>query len=203
MSYGKTNMSKINIWRPYKEIGPNMQIHEPVAIIKPEVIALKGHSIISEFCHIIGGLGITIGQFCHLSAATVIGGGGYFVAEDFVNVSAASQIITGSDTADGDALVGAAVPEEFRNVNRSFVHLERFSWVATNAVVRHGVTIGEGAVVGAGSVVLNDIEPWTINVGTPAKPIRSRPKSTIIELANRVYEQFKVKPFILKEKPWE
>lgn len=47
-------------------------------------------------------------------------------------------------------------------------------WVATGAVVLPGVTICEGAVVGAGSVVTKDVEPWTVVAGNPAKFIKKR-----------------------------
>lgn len=45
-------------------------------------------------------------------------------------------------------------------------------WIAANVVVLPGVTIGEGAVVGAGSVVTKDVDPFTLVVGNPAKFIR-------------------------------
>ena len=47
-------------------------------------------------------------------------------------------------------------------------------WVATGAIVLPGVTIGEGAVVAAGSVVTKDVEPWTVVGGNPAKFIKKR-----------------------------
>ena len=47
-------------------------------------------------------------------------------------------------------------------------------WIATGAIVLPGVTIGEGAVVGAGSVVTKDVEPWTVVGGNPAKFIKKR-----------------------------
>ena len=40
-----------------------------------------------------------------------------------------------------------------------------------NAIILKGVTIGEGAVVGAGSVVTHDVPPWTIAAGNPAKVV--------------------------------
>lgn len=40
--------------------------------------------------------------------------------------------------------------------------------------MRMGVIIGEGAVVGARSVIFKNIEPWDIVVGNPAKPIKKR-----------------------------
>ena len=48
------------------------------------------------------------------------------------------------------------------------------AWLGRNVVVLPGITVGEGAIVGAGSVVTKDVEPYTIVGGAPAKLIRSR-----------------------------
>lgn len=48
------------------------------------------------------------------------------------------------------------------------------SWVAGWSIILPGVTIGEGAVVAAGSVVTKDVEPWTVVGGNPAKVIKKR-----------------------------
>lgn len=48
------------------------------------------------------------------------------------------------------------------------------AWVGARAFVMPGVTIGEGAVVGAGSVVTKDVAPWTIVAGNPAKFVKKR-----------------------------
>ncbi|MGP1585275.1 MAG: acyltransferase [Schwartzia sp. (in: firmicutes)] len=45
------------------------------------------------------------------------------------------------------------------------------AWIGMNAIILKGVTIGEGAVVGAGSVVTHDVPPWTIAAGNPAKVV--------------------------------
>jgi maltose O-acetyltransferase len=47
-------------------------------------------------------------------------------------------------------------------------------WIGMGVSVLPGVTIGEGCVVGAGSVVVKDLEPFSVSVGNPAKMIRSR-----------------------------
>ena len=47
-------------------------------------------------------------------------------------------------------------------------------WIAYHAIILPGVTIGEGAVVGAGAVVTKDVEPYTIVAGNPAKTIKKR-----------------------------
>lgn len=48
------------------------------------------------------------------------------------------------------------------------------SWIGTRAFISMGVTIGEGAVVGATSSVYKDVEPWTVVGGNPAKFIKRR-----------------------------
>jgi acetyltransferase-like isoleucine patch superfamily enzyme len=49
-------------------------------------------------------------------------------------------------------------------------------WIGFNVIVLKGVNIGEGAIVGAGSVVTKDVAPWTIVAGNPAKLIREIPE---------------------------
>lgn len=54
------------------------------------------------------------------------------------------------------------------------IRVESFAWVAADAFVGMGVTIGEGAVVGARAAVFKDVEPWTVVGGNPAKFIKKR-----------------------------
>jgi len=45
------------------------------------------------------------------------------------------------------------------------------AWIGTGVIILPNVTIGKGAIVGAGSVVTKDVDPYTIVAGSPAKPI--------------------------------
>jgi maltose O-acetyltransferase len=56
------------------------------------------------------------------------------------------------------------------------------AWIGYRAIILPGVKIGEGAVVGAGSVVSKDVNPFTIVVGNPAKPIGERNRDLIYNL---------------------
>ncbi len=48
------------------------------------------------------------------------------------------------------------------------------AWVAADAFIGMGVTIGQGAVVGARAAVFKDVEPWTVVGGNPAREIKRR-----------------------------
>lgn len=50
-------------------------------------------------------------------------------------------------------------------------------WIGFDSIILKGTTIGEGAVVGAGSVVTKDVPPWTIVAGNPARIIREIPEN--------------------------
>ena len=52
------------------------------------------------------------------------------------------------------------------------IHIGRRAWIGAGATILPGITVGENAVVGAGSVVTKDVEPDTIVAGNPAKVIR-------------------------------
>ena len=58
-------------------------------------------------------------------------------------------------------------------------------WIGANAIILAGVTIGDGAIIGANSLVTGDVEPYSIVYGTPAKKQRYRfDKNIITELLN-------------------
>jgi len=49
------------------------------------------------------------------------------------------------------------------------VVIEDDVWIGFNSTILKGVRIGRGAIIGAGSVVAKDVEPWTVNVGNPLR----------------------------------
>lgn len=53
------------------------------------------------------------------------------------------------------------------------VCIEDHVWIGTRAMILKGVTIGEGAIIGAGSVVTKDVPPHSIAVGVPARVVRT------------------------------
>ncbi len=54
-------------------------------------------------------------------------------------------------------------------------------WIGHNAIIMPNVQIGNGAIIGSGAVVTHDVEPYSVVVGVPAKPIKKRFSDEIIE----------------------
>jgi len=65
--------------------------------------------------------------------------------------------------------------------NRNFVKVGSDVFVGANAILLPGVTIGNGAIIGAGSVVTSDVPPYAIVTGVPARVIRYRYSPEIIQ----------------------
>ena len=61
---------------------------------------------------------------------------------------------------------------------RKPIFIDDYVWIATNAIILPGVSIGKGAVIGAGAVVSKDVEPFSIMVGNPAKPLSKKREKT-------------------------
>ena len=64
-------------------------------------------------------------------------------------------------------------PSERRMLTSRPVTLCNNVWIGAGAIVLPGVTVGENAVVGAGSVVTHDVPPDTVVAGNPARVIKS------------------------------
>ena len=58
------------------------------------------------------------------------------------------------------------------NMDAKKIIIEDDVWIGFNSIILRGVTIGRGAIIGAGSVETKDVEAWTVNVGNPLRCIR-------------------------------
>ena len=159
-----------------KSLGPGVRIYEMAKIARPEVVEIGEGTQVDDFVFINGGSGVTIGCYNHIASFVSVVGGGKLITHDYVGIAAGARIVTGTHHYGGGQRISPLILEEEQCVIRGIVVLEADVFVGTNAIIHPNVTIGEGAIIGSGGLVLKDVEPWTINVGVPVKVIGYRPR---------------------------
>lgn len=119
------------------------------------------HSYAAYDCLIIN---CSIGSFCSIAPGVVIG-----AAQHPLNrVSTSPAFENVANSSPKARFANFPVPECKRTIIDSDV------WIGQNAIIKDGVKIGIGAVIGSGAVVTKDIEPYAIVGGCPAQIIRYR-----------------------------
>ena len=162
-------------------------IYEPVVMTgRRDRINLAETCRIDSFVKLEAGNGVYIAAFVHVASFAHLNiGGGELWLHEYSAVASSCLIVTGSNVMDALTL-SACAPAEMQHVERGKVVVERYATLYAGVKVAPNVTIGEGAIVGMGSVVLKDIPAWEVWAGTPAKLIRKR---TITEQAEQQRQQ--------------
>lgn len=157
----------------FKKIGIDVLIDNSVQITRPHLIELGNHISI-DMCVYFSTAAI-IGDYIHIAPqVSIIGGANaLLIMEDFTSIAAGSKIICASDDFT-KGFLNPFTPLEFRNVINKPIIFKKYSSIGVNSVILPGVTLAEGSVLGANSLLKHDTEPWTIYAGSPAKPIGIR-----------------------------
>ena len=130
---------------------------------------------------------VTIGNHSYI-------GGGFFISRSSIEIGNNVTIAWGGTFYDHDShsldymCRRKDIDDELndiRNGRRNFIENKDWSvvnsksikicddaWIGMNVIILKGVTIGEGAIVGAGSVVTKDVPAWTVVAGNPAKVVK-------------------------------
>ena len=82
-------------------------------------------------------------------------------------------------------------------LNNGPIIIEDEVWIGTNAIILSGVTIGKGAMIAAGAVVTQNVPPFAIIGGVPAKLIRYKFSDDIIAVLKPIYLNDLPKAFII------
>ncbi len=170
----------------FASVGQDVVIWPLAKIVGKSAISFGDSVIIDDFVFLMGGARTTIGSFVHIASFVSIAGGGEFSMGDFSAISGGSRVYTGNDDYLGNYLTNPTVPEPYRKAVRSFVSIGRHAIVGANSVILPGVTIGEGVAIGANSLITRDCEPWTIYVGSPARPLKERPRERLLALESEL-----------------
>jgi acetyltransferase-like isoleucine patch superfamily enzyme len=122
--------------------GSNVRLRMPLVIYHPENLSLGDSVDIGEFAVLRASGGLRIGDRVLVAAHAVLTTRGHPQSLPRYGRTQDAPIIVESDV-----------------------------WIGAGAIVLPGVTIGRGAIVAAGAVVTDDVGPFTIVGGVPAKPI--------------------------------
>jgi acetyltransferase-like isoleucine patch superfamily enzyme len=160
-----------------------LTIYPLARIIGRENIAFGDPVIIDDFTLIVARDPVVFGDYVHIAAFSSITGGQRLEIGDFSAVSQGARILTGTDDFTDWGMGNSTVPPAFRNATRSPVVIGRFCIIGANAVVLPGVRIGEGATVGAGTVVTRDLDPWGVYLGN--RRLRDRDRAAVLATHDR------------------
>lgn len=123
--------------------------------------------ITSDLSHL--GEGIQIESNVYIGPNSILGAAGMLRIKSGSQIGANVQFIAENHIfEDGNQSIAE------QGTIRKGIIVEENCWIGNNAIILDGVKIGEGSVIGAGSVVTKSIEPFSIAVGNPAKVIKKR-----------------------------
>lgn len=142
----------------FKKPGANIFIFPPFHFTSPE--------------------GIEFGNQINIAQNCLIGGAGKVEIGNFVMIGPNSCILSSNH-----GYNRPDIPMLRQKPTLAPVKIKDDVWIGANVVILPGVTVNQGAIVGAGSIVTKDVEPYSIVAGNPAKLLKKRfPSSKIKKL---------------------
>ena len=130
---------------------------------------IGSYSYVGEYSYLFY---VSVGRFCSIGSKVTIGGGLHPL--DWVSTSPVFYSDRGQ--------CGETFVKTTCFVEHIQTKIGNVVWVGTGAIILAGVTVGDGAVVGAGSVVTKDVAPYAVVGGSPARLIRHRFSDSEVEV---------------------
>jgi len=174
----------------FASVGKEVRITRHALFFNPSKIYI-GHRVrIDAFAIISAGEeGIYIGNNVHIAAGAILNGtGGRITMSDFSGVAPYGCLWTASEDYTGGSLTNPTVPPRFRNQDKGPIYLGRHVIIGTSSVILPGVRLGDGAAVGALSLVRRDVGEGEVVFGVPARVVTIRPLDRLEQLAREYLE---------------
>lgn len=127
---------------------------------------------------------ITIGDHCYVgensyiwSGDKVLIGNNVLISHQVNIVDSNSHELLASERHKGYLhILQVGHPKEKGSIETAPITIEDDVWISFGTIILKGITIGKGAIVGAGSVVTKDVKPYTMVAGNPAQVIKELPR---------------------------
>jgi len=155
---------------------PNLRVGKRTRIVFGDVrfTTKWGEIVIGDDCHILSG---------NLYAKLVVGNGVNIIGAVKLGGSGKYRVTVGDDTWIAPNVYICPTTHNCKDRGRAIreqglwggdITIGKDCWIGVNVVISPGVTIGDGAVIGANAVVTKDVAPYAIAVGVPARVIAYR-----------------------------
>jgi galactoside O-acetyltransferase len=162
-----------NVREKLRSCGEGVKIYPLAKIAFPHVVDLRANCKIRDFVFIFAGLGVEIGEHTDVQPHTVIWGGGTTIIGDRVSTGPGTVFLSATYSHGPGLKMVDGLSEGETKVIGGLLEVGNDVYIGARSVIMP-VKIGEGSVIGAGSFVNRDCEPWGIYVGSPARKIGER-----------------------------
>lgn len=162
-----------NVKQKLRSCGKGVKIYPMAKITKPEVVDLDDECRIGDFVFIYAGDGVKIGKNTDVQPHTTIWGGGLTIIGDRVSTGPGTVFLSATYSHEKGLKMVDGLGEGTAKALGGKLEIGNDVYIGAKCVIMP-VKVGEGAVIGAGSFVNKDLEPWGIYVGSPAKKIGER-----------------------------
>src|SRR5476651_1567843 len=138
---------------PFKSLGQDVMVHERVTLVGIESISIGSHVRIDPDVILLATGPLTIGCYSHISGCVFIAAKAGFEMKNFANIAHGARIYTINDDYSGAHLMGPTIPAELLSLTEGSVLMQEHANVGAGAIVLPGVTLAEGSVLGALSLI--------------------------------------------------
>lgn len=171
--YSETELSKLGL----KSYGNHVCISRKASFYSIQNISIGDNVRIDDFCILSGH--IEIGSNIHISSYVALYGSHTIILEDYTGISSRTTIYSAMDDFSGDYLIGPIHKDCQTRVSGGPVIIKRYTQIGAHCIIFPDVTIGEGVVVGAMSLVNKSLDDWGFYVGVPCKFSKKRSRNLL------------------------
>jgi acetyltransferase-like isoleucine patch superfamily enzyme len=177
----------------FSSVGKNVCISRKASFYGAEYISIGNNVRIDDFCVFSAGeQGIKLGNYIHVGVHGSMIGAGSIELSDYCNISGRVSIYSSTDDYSGDYMTNPMIDSEFTHTIHAPVFIGKHTIVGCGSIILPHVTIGEGVALGALSLVMEDLAPWSTYVGQPVRFIKKRSQN-LLALEKQFAEKQKYK----------
>ena len=171
--YSEAELSEMG----FKSIGKHCLISRFARFYGVSNIVIGNNVRIDDFSIISGN--VVLGNNIHISAYVALYGSEGIEMYDYTGISSRTTVYSAMDDFSGEYLVGPIHPEGTTNVRGGKVTIKAYSQIGAHCLIFPDLTIDEGCMVGACSMLRTGTEPWSVYYGIPATKHKDRKKDML------------------------